>query len=236
MYLAENIRPARQVGIEAYRPDGPVTIVQLVRCLCCLYAIVLMLSIFPVFAQSFQVHSYTEDDGLPSSTVYDVAQDSSGLMWFAPRAGVASYDGISWSVYFASDGLPGPNVLRIEVDHQGTIWALDEVAAATDTSRIYISYLKGQRWQTVPHISIPRPLNPDSDLIMKLISKGNDPVLAVGVRLNGIYLWTDGHWVFLSPEDGITLPVNAIVPWKDQFDVATGSGLAVINGTKVDHE
>jgi len=65
VYLAENTRPARQVGIEAYRPNRPVTIVQLVRCLCCLYAIVLMLSICPVFAQSFQLHSYTEDGGLP---------------------------------------------------------------------------------------------------------------------------------------------------------------------------
>jgi len=106
-------------------------------------------------------------------------------MWFATRAGVASFDGISWSVCSASDGLPGPNVLRIEVDHQGTIWALNEVAAAMDTSRIYISYLKGQRWQTALHISIPRQLNPDSYLFMKLISKGNDPVPAVGVRLNG---------------------------------------------------
>jgi len=150
VYLVENTRHARQAGIEAYRPDLPVTNVQLVRCLCCWYAVVLMLSICQVFPQSFQVHFYTEDGGLPSSTDYDAAQDSSGPRRAENRSGSSRDD------------------------------------LAIDRSRR---------------------------------SHGH---------LSHLYLLSE------RSEDGITLPVNVIVPWNDEFYVATGNGLAVINETKVD--
>ena len=50
----------------------------------------------PVEAQRFQVDTYTVTEGLPSSAVLALTQDSVGRMWFATRAGVAVYDGVSW--------------------------------------------------------------------------------------------------------------------------------------------
>jgi ligand-binding sensor domain-containing protein len=49
--------------------------------------------------QSYQVQTYSEADGLPSATVYDVTQDRQGRMWFATRAGIAMYDGVTWEKY-----------------------------------------------------------------------------------------------------------------------------------------
>jgi ligand-binding sensor domain-containing protein len=76
------------------------------------------------YPQSYQVHTYTEDDGLPSSTVYDITQDNSGRMWFATRSGVAVYDGFQWRSFTVADGLPAIDYFKIKVDKQGTIWAL----------------------------------------------------------------------------------------------------------------
>ena len=37
-------------------------------------------------AQSYMVDIYKENDGLPSSIVYDAVQDKSGRMWFVTRS------------------------------------------------------------------------------------------------------------------------------------------------------
>ena len=40
-----------------------------------------------------------EEDGLPSRTVWAIAQDQQGCMWFASSSGLARYDGIEMVVY-----------------------------------------------------------------------------------------------------------------------------------------
>jgi ligand-binding sensor domain-containing protein len=39
------------------------------------------------------------EDGLPSPTVWAVAQDSRGFMWFGTSSGLARYDGLEMLVY-----------------------------------------------------------------------------------------------------------------------------------------
>ena len=65
------------------------------------------------FSQSFLVHRYSESDGLPSAFVLDITQDRQGRMWFATRAGIAVYDGVSWEKFTVSDGLPATSFTRI---------------------------------------------------------------------------------------------------------------------------
>ena len=66
----------------------------------------------PTFAQHYHVHTYTEGDGLPNSAVRGLAQDSSGRLWFATRAGVAVYDGQDWISYSRESGLEPPERRR----------------------------------------------------------------------------------------------------------------------------
>ena len=51
----------------------------------------------PLFGQSYLVRTYSENDGLASSTIHDLAQTPDGRMWLAPRAGVTFYDGTRWT-------------------------------------------------------------------------------------------------------------------------------------------
>jgi ligand-binding sensor domain-containing protein/signal transduction histidine kinase len=66
------------------------------------------------------------EDGLPSPTVWDVAQDPQGLMWFATSSGLARYDGIEMFVYRHdpqnSRSLVHDDVSALLLDRAGTLW------------------------------------------------------------------------------------------------------------------
>jgi ligand-binding sensor domain-containing protein len=44
------------------------------------------------FAQEFTSFNITQQQGLPSNTVYDVFQDSKGFLWVATENGIARYN------------------------------------------------------------------------------------------------------------------------------------------------
>jgi hypothetical protein len=73
-------------------------------------------------AQNPFIHHYTTFDGLPSNTVYYIYQDSKKFIWFATDAGVARYDGTSFTNFRKNDGLSSNEVIRIKGDSSGRIW------------------------------------------------------------------------------------------------------------------
>jgi ligand-binding sensor domain-containing protein len=62
-------------------------------------------------------------DGLPSSTVYQVFQDSKGYIWFSTEAGVNRFDGTYIETYTMDDDLADNEVFGLFEDSQGRIWA-----------------------------------------------------------------------------------------------------------------
>jgi Two component regulator propeller len=75
-------------------------------------------------AQEYSYIQYTEKDGLPSSTVYDLAQDKDGFMWFATENGVCRFDGTNFKTFTTKDGLPDNAVLKLHIEKTGRIWAI----------------------------------------------------------------------------------------------------------------
>ena len=74
-----------------------------------------------------QFRRYATADGLPSSSVYAVAQDRQGVMWFGTKGGIASYDGVSFRVFRHLAGDPGSlydnGIASLLFDQQGRLWA-----------------------------------------------------------------------------------------------------------------
>lgn len=68
--------------------------------------------------------NYDGSDGLISSKVYAVQQDSKGYIWFATNNGVSRFNGYEFENFSINDGLPDNTVFNIYEDYRGRIWFL----------------------------------------------------------------------------------------------------------------
>jgi PAS domain S-box-containing protein len=180
----------------------------------------------PVAAQSYLIHTYTQDDGLPSSAVYGLAQDRSGKIWFATDSGVASYDGLDWKREVIPSSWPVRQFLLMESDDHGGIWAM-----APGSDSLLIRFLDGQT------LLLPTPHQLQSDAYhptaFAVEGSKESPVVAVGTLRTGLWLWSQQSWLQLGLEQGLpSMTVHDVIGRDGRFTVATESGLAtVVNGT-----
>lgn len=74
-----------------------------------------------------QFRRYGVADGVPSGSIYAVAQDRNGLMWFGADGGLVRYDGIAFKVFRHEPGnplsLPSNQIYTLCVDRADRIWA-----------------------------------------------------------------------------------------------------------------
>ncbi|MBW6490341.1 MAG: histidine kinase [Lentimicrobium sp.] len=75
-----------------------------------------------MYAQRPVFRHYSVNEGLPSSEVYDVIQDSKGYMWIATNMGVSRFDGREFRNFDTQDGLPENTVFEVYEDETGRIW------------------------------------------------------------------------------------------------------------------
>jgi len=77
-------------------------------------------------AQRFYFERLDVQNGLPSSNVYSVLQDSTGLVWLGTEDGLVSFDGrdrIGVRSYSVEDGLAPKGVRCLLMDRTGRFWA-----------------------------------------------------------------------------------------------------------------
>jgi ligand-binding sensor domain-containing protein/cbb3-type cytochrome oxidase subunit 3 len=65
---------------------------------------------------------YTTRDGLPSTQIQGLYEDSKGYIWSITDRGASVFDGYKFKTYTTKNGLPANSVLLINEDHQGRIW------------------------------------------------------------------------------------------------------------------
>ena len=82
----------------------------------------LVLHICMLFAHEPNYQPITVEDGLPSSTVYHIFQDSKEHIWFATDMGVARFDAYAFEIFDLQDGLTDNCVFDIFEDFRGRIW------------------------------------------------------------------------------------------------------------------
>ncbi len=65
---------------------------------------------------------YTTSDGLPSTQVQGLMEDSRGYIWTITDRGAAVFNGYDFKMYTMKDGMPTNSVLLINEDQKGRIW------------------------------------------------------------------------------------------------------------------
>jgi ligand-binding sensor domain-containing protein len=83
---------------------------------------ILLISAGKVCSQFAVYQHYTADDGLPSSEIFDIVQDSTGNIWFATGYGISRYDGYNFQTYTTRDGLPANSNVVAYIDYLGRPW------------------------------------------------------------------------------------------------------------------
>jgi len=66
--------------------------------------------------------SYSRIDGLVSDSVYAIAQDLTGTMWFGTQLGVSRLSNAVWTSLTIKDGLVDNKVNTVAVDIDGSLW------------------------------------------------------------------------------------------------------------------
>ncbi|MEI7490837.1 MAG: ATP-binding protein [Bacteroidota bacterium] len=176
-------------------------------------------------AQHYPVRTYTEADGLANSMIYDLKQDSSGIIWIARRSGISSYDGITFRNYNVTNGLSPTSYAFLRIDSKNKLWALVE------SGQLMVSTYDGQKFSTITG-SFPRLVHPFYTFTsFEILYEGNDPILLVGSENEGLFRYQRGLWTHFGTSEG--LPgnnVNAIAKFEGKVYLATEKGLSFFTG------
>ncbi len=73
-------------------------------------------------AQEIPMLHYTNDEGLPSNTIYSIYKDTKGFLWFASNSGIARYNGIKFEKFTIDDGLADNEVFAFAEDKYHRLW------------------------------------------------------------------------------------------------------------------
>ncbi|MBZ0265522.1 PAS domain S-box protein [bacterium] len=151
-------------------------------------------------SERFLTHSYTEIDGLPSSMVFNLEQDSKGVMWFLTRAGLASYDSDTWKIY---DEIPNhypSELVDFCLDEDDNPWVVSKL--------LHIHHFTSDGWKTIRYHDENNGLY--RIVGMEFVYEGGRPFLVLAVDDLGLLVYdVDAKtWITLNLND--ELPGNSI--------------------------
>ena len=75
-----------------------------------------------VFSQDINFQNFSTKNGLPSTQVYNMYQDSYGIIWFATDHGICNYNGYKFEQFELEDGLTSTTVFKFYPQEDGNIW------------------------------------------------------------------------------------------------------------------
>ncbi|MBL6949197.1 MAG: hypothetical protein ISR57_00985 [Bacteroidales bacterium] len=182
-----------------------------------------------LFSQRYFTRSYSEADGLPSNMVFDITQDTSGLLWFATRYGISSYDGVNWTHYNPSANQISPSFAFIMTDERGKLWA---VPLQSEPTAFWFS---GEEWHKFDCKT--GKTHPVIISAFDVFYQDDVPILALGTQKDGIFVSRNKQWVHYGEKEGlISNKIRSIVALGDQIFIGTKMGLSVLRGGHVSNE
>ena len=121
-------------------------------------------------------------DGLPSSTVYKLAQDRDGFIWMGTLDGLARYDGVTFRLFRNDPTEPGSiggnNITALLIDSKGRVWCGGE---ASGLNRLEPDGEHFKHWRHVPNDL--KTLGNDD---VWALAEDSDGAIWVGTYLGGL--------------------------------------------------
>ena len=168
-----------------------------------------------VLAQHFPSKQYMIADGMPSNSIYDIAQDRDGMMWFMSKAGPTYYDSKTWYTFPDSLNLPTSTNSRIRT-YSDRIW----VAGLNDT-HLTVQYFDGQ-WV---EIGVPDEVAKSTGLLFFDVDDAGDEFFLVLGFKSEIHTYSSTEQVWKTVSISENLLINNIQKVDDKFLTSTNDGL-----------
>jgi PAS domain S-box-containing protein len=179
-----------------------------------------------VYSQRYFIKTYDIENGLPTRMVYDICQDTSGLIWLATYEGISCYDGFRFMNYNSKDGIPEQKYKHIKVDEKGIIWCLP--LHNTDTLVTY----NGNEFNKFLPVNKYDVLFGTNDFDVMYVD--NKPVICVGTD-DGMLLFNNNTWSKIDVSDiKLNNIVDRVIADNGKFYLSTESGLCVLENGKLD--
>ncbi len=126
------------------------------------------------------IHFSSDNSGLPTNIVLDMAIDSSGLKWFGTARGAVAYGGRNWVTYDKNNsGLLSDTVMSITIDKHGTKWF---------GTTFGVAKYDGIAWDTFTTINSPLP----NDSVFDIVADA-DGAVWIGTD-NGVAMYNGTAW------------------------------------------
>lgn len=189
--------------------------------------LILFISIIQLsFSQEYFIKTYTISDGLPTRSINDACQDSTGIMWFATNFGISKYDGFSFTNFDNTSGLPDKRYKKIRIDDKGIIWAMPQYTKDS------IVYFYDNQWLKLP--SLQKGTENYLSNSFDIIYKNNYPVVCIGCS-DGFYIYENNKWThFKISENEPDNYVNTVIGKQNKFYLATKKGILICENGKID--
>ena len=78
--------------------------------------------LFNIYSQQYNFLNYTIDDGLPSSSINSIFEDSRGFLWVGTNSGLSKFDGKVWETYSTNEEFSFANIQTIYEDKRANLW------------------------------------------------------------------------------------------------------------------
>ena len=177
-------------------------------------------------AQEYLIHNYTENEGLSSSMVHDVTQDSLGRMYFATRAGISRYDGSHWETLLGGKKGEYQSFSRLKIDQRGGLWALPSLGGLR-----LAAYRNGQ-WT---YLVAPVLAHVEEYVNFDVVYWDDQPAVALCANDQGFWLYQNGEWLRPLEEAGASrLSATGVVRYRQGFLIATSGGLRYLTSSGVE--
>ena len=147
----------------------------------------------PARGQTYPFETLTEKDGLPSSSVYSVAQDSEGVMWFATRSGVVTFDGLEWQTLYSNLNKHNVQLGHLALDRKQRIWL------ASLRSPLKVGFWEDGELRQLPQLEWTRQDHTTHGFTVNTDETG---VTRVALTSSGghVWLWDGTSWLEFPPD------------------------------------
>jgi len=153
-----------------------------------------------VFAD-YLVDAWTTEEGLPSSTISDIAQTPDGYLWASTYDGLVRFDGVRFIRVGPDESMEARRILCLHLDGSGLLLGTEGAG---------LLRYDGQRFATLFEVEAGSSFN-----VIRALAQDSKGDLWLGTR-GGLGYWRDGKVKWIKTNTGFTNAPNSI--WNLEFD------------------